>query len=136
LRQFEYQTWGGPGPEIPLSRSPYQMLATMPATYGFYFGAKFGRKPGMWLIDYAGDEKSRRLDSMTMEENIMAEQGLSRETVREFLQRKAQVDLAWGLMCSPPLRTLGGPSFIPRTIRRKPVGTCSQAATPASPASL
>jgi spermidine dehydrogenase len=121
-REFKYQTWGGPGPEIPLSRSPYQMLATMPATYGFYFGARFGKKPGMWLVDpwgkklegapfpaamraellrwregsrgggeplglpydYAGDEKSRRLDSITMEENIMAEQRLSRETVREF----------------------------------------------------
>ncbi len=126
-RQFKYQTWGGPGPEIPLSRSPYQMLATMPATYGFYFGAKFGQTPGMWLIDpwgkklegapfpetmraelvkwregsrgtggplrlpydYPGDEKSRRLDSMTMEENLMAEQGLSRETIREFMTAEA-----------------------------------------------
>jgi len=50
-RQFRYQTWGSSEREIPLSRSPYQMLSIEPATYGFYFGAKFGRQPGFWLVD-------------------------------------------------------------------------------------
>lgn len=121
-REFKYQTWRGPDPEIPLSRSPYQMLATMPATYGFYFGAKFGQRPGVWLVDpwgknlegapfpagmrsellkwragsrgnggparlpydFEGDEKSRRLDGMTLEQHMMEEQKLSRETIRTF----------------------------------------------------
>ena len=36
---------------MPLSKTPYDMVGSEPATYGLYFGAKFGRKPGMWLID-------------------------------------------------------------------------------------
>ena len=50
-RQFKYQSWGGSEREIPLSRSPYQMLSIEPATYGFYFGAKFRQQPGLWLVD-------------------------------------------------------------------------------------
>jgi spermidine dehydrogenase len=49
--RFEYQKWGGTERELPLSRTPYTMNDTEPATYGFYFGAKFGQRPGMWLID-------------------------------------------------------------------------------------
>ena len=49
--EFKYQRWGGPGPEMTLSRSIYEQLELMPATYGFYFGAKFGKRPGMWLVD-------------------------------------------------------------------------------------
>ena len=85
---------------------------------GFYFGAKFGHKPGMWLIDpwkkklqgapipekmrsellkyneqqrpglpfaYPGDEKSRQLDSVTMERYLMDTYGLSRETIQTFM---------------------------------------------------
>jgi spermidine dehydrogenase len=112
-----YQAWQGPSPEIPLSRSPYQMLSTVPKTYGFYFGAKFGKQPGLWLVDpwgknlegapwpektrlelldlhrgrragkpwvydFPGDEVSRRLDSVTLEDYLMETLGLSRETVR------------------------------------------------------
>ena len=50
-RKFQYQTWSGASPEMPLSRTPYQMVGLEPATYGIYFGAKFGQKPGMWLVD-------------------------------------------------------------------------------------
>ena len=113
----EYQSWQGPSPEIPLSRSPYQMLSIMPKSYGFYFGAKFGKQPGLWLIDpwgknlegapwpekirqelldlhrghhasqpwvykYLGDDTSRRLDSITLEDYLMQTLGLSRETIR------------------------------------------------------
>src|ERR1700683_4896734 len=41
-RKFQYQTWSGASPEIPLTRTPYQMVGLEPATYGIYFGAKFG----------------------------------------------------------------------------------------------
>ena len=113
----QYQTWQGPSPEIPLSRSPYQMLSTMPKSYGFYLGTKFGKQPGLWLTDpwgknlegaplpektrrellalhhghrarrrweydYPGDEISRRLDSITLEDYLMEIYGLSRETAR------------------------------------------------------
>ncbi len=46
-REFQYQTWSGPSPEIPLGRS----FEDPQTPYGFYFGAKFGQRPGMWLID-------------------------------------------------------------------------------------
>lgn len=46
-RDFKYQTWGSSSPEIPLGTS----FEDMRSPYGFYFGAKFGRRPGMWLID-------------------------------------------------------------------------------------
>lgn len=45
--RLEYQKWGGPGPEIPLTTTPY--LASAP--YGLYFGAKFGQPQGLWLTD-------------------------------------------------------------------------------------
>jgi spermidine dehydrogenase len=67
--QFKYQTWGSSDHEIPLSRSPYQMLAIEPSTYGFYFGAKFGQKPGMWLVDPWG----RNLEGAPLSPRMCAE---------------------------------------------------------------
>ena len=117
--RLQYQKWAGPSKEMALSKTPYDMVGSEPATYGFYFGAKFGQKPGMWLIDpwgkklegapileaaraellkwragpqreekrpqYFGDEISRYLDSITLEEHMMRRFGISRETVRTFL---------------------------------------------------
>jgi spermidine dehydrogenase len=48
---LDYQHWGGDKKEISLSHTPYQMVGDEPATYGLFFGAKFGQKPGMWLMD-------------------------------------------------------------------------------------
>lgn len=118
---FKYQRWDGHGPEMPLSRWIYQQLGRMPATYGLYFGARFGKQPGMWLVDpwgknlegapfepeiradllklrkadstdvernsvwepkFEGDDISRRLDSMTIEEHYSKVYGVSRDTVR------------------------------------------------------
>ncbi len=47
-----YQTWQGPSPEISLPRSPYGEghINGKPAE-GFFFGAKFGHKPGIWITD-------------------------------------------------------------------------------------
>ena len=68
----QYQTWQGPSPEIPLSRSPYQMLATTPKTYGFYFGAKFGQKPGVWLVDPFGKNLQGSPLPQKMREELLA----------------------------------------------------------------
>lgn len=113
-REFEYQKWNSSSPEIPVGNS----FEDARGPVGFYFGAKFGQKPGMWLIDpwkkkfqgapisekmraellrynqqqkpglpfaYPGDEKSRQLDSVTMERYMMETYGLSRETIRTFM---------------------------------------------------
>jgi spermidine dehydrogenase len=47
-----YQDWDGPNPEIQLPRSPYGegTINDKPAL-GFYFGAKYGKKPGIWVTD-------------------------------------------------------------------------------------
>lgn len=42
-----YQTWKGPSPELPLGTS----FEDAQPPLGMYFGAKFGKKPGVWLID-------------------------------------------------------------------------------------
>jgi spermidine dehydrogenase len=46
-REFEYQKWNSSSPEIPVGNS----FEDAQGPIGFYFGAKFGQKPGMWLID-------------------------------------------------------------------------------------
>ena len=117
--KLEYQAWGGVEAPLPLSHTPYDMVGSEPASYGLYFGAKFGQKPGFWLIDpwgkklegapisataraellkwrsgkqrpdprpqYEGDDVSRRLDSMTLEDHMVELYGISRETIRSFL---------------------------------------------------
>lgn len=47
-----YQKWQGPSPQIDLPRSPYGIghINGKPAE-GFFFGAKFGKKPGIWIKD-------------------------------------------------------------------------------------
>jgi spermidine dehydrogenase len=118
--KLQYQSWAGSAPEIPLSRTPYDMVGSQPETYGFYFGARFGGDgSGTWLIDpwgkklqrapisetareellrwrggplvlekrpqYHGDDISRQLDQITLEEHMMRVYGISRETIRTFL---------------------------------------------------
>jgi spermidine dehydrogenase len=117
--KLQYQKWAGGGKEMPLSKTPYDMVGSEPATYGLYFGAKFTQKPGTWLVDpwgkklegapisesaraellkwragplqaekrpqYFGDEISRHLDSITLEDHMMQRFGISRETIRTFL---------------------------------------------------
>jgi spermidine dehydrogenase len=52
--QLNYQKWAGPEPEFPLSRTPYEAAGLPSGRYGFWFGARFSQKPGMWLIDPVG----------------------------------------------------------------------------------
>jgi spermidine dehydrogenase len=120
--KLTYQKWSGSGPEMALSHTPYDSGGLSRGQYGLWFGAKFGQKPGMWLIDpvgkkmegapvsaaarlellrwfsgaaadeskfdpprYEGDEISRKLDAISLEQHMMERYGLSRETIRTFL---------------------------------------------------
>ena len=112
--QFKYQEWGSSSPEIPLGYS----FEDARGPDAFYFGAKFGPRPGLWLIDpwkkklqgapisdatrsellryneqrkpglpfdYPGDDKSRKIDSVTIERYLMDQYGLSKETIQMFM---------------------------------------------------
>jgi spermidine dehydrogenase len=112
--QFKYQGWGSSSPEVPLGNS----FEDSRGPEAFWFGPKFGQKPGMWLIDpykkklqgapiseamrsellryneqrqpglpfdYPGDERSRALDSVTIEEYLIEKYGLSKETIQTFM---------------------------------------------------
>jgi len=105
ITQFQDQGWKGPSPRIPLGRT----FEFIQEPYGIYFGARFGQKPGMWLVDPWNKKlkgaplapamreeilkyretlakigpKTPQLDSMTMEAYMMT-LGLSRETIRTF----------------------------------------------------
>jgi spermidine dehydrogenase len=106
--KFEYQTWQSSSPEVPIGRS----FEHIQPPYGFYFGARFGQRPGMWLIDPWAKKlsgvpisdsmrseilkyrelsssgkrgpKTAELDSMTMEDYMVKSFGLSQETIRTF----------------------------------------------------
>ena len=113
--RLTYQQWSGPSPQMPLPTTPYPDTG---ANYGFYFGAKFGQNPGLWLIDpwnkklagapipekakaellkfhagdpgfeapkFYGDEISRKLDSISIEDHIVERYAISRETIREYI---------------------------------------------------
>jgi len=111
---FAYQTWRGPSPEMPLAHSPYQTPQNYGFYFGPQFGQRpgvwvmdpWGRKLEgapigdatraellRWGTDRVdgprpqteGDAISRQLDSITLEEHLMARYSISRETVRTFL---------------------------------------------------
>ena len=113
-RTFEYQRWRGPSPEMPLSQSPYEDPKNYGFYFGSQFGKRpgvwvldpWGRKlDGAPLSDAVkadlmrwrtvpdtgprpqteGDALSRQLDTITLEEHLMARHQISRETVRNFL---------------------------------------------------
>ena len=54
--KLTYQKWAGPDTEFPLSKTPYEAAGLRHGRYGFWFGAKFGQTPGMWLIDPIGKD--------------------------------------------------------------------------------
>jgi len=119
---LEYQKWSGSGPEMSIGRTPYDSAGMSTGQYGFFFGAQFGQKPGVWQIDpvgkkfanapvsdttrkellrwysgaaaqaspftspkYEGDEISRSLDSVTLEDHYIRQYNLSRDFIRTFL---------------------------------------------------
>ena len=65
-----YQTWKGPTPEISLPRSPYGEghIDGKPAL-GFFFGAKYGHKPGIWITDPWG----KNLEGVPFSETLRKE---------------------------------------------------------------
>ncbi len=69
--KLEYQKWAGPWPEMPLSRTPYEAVGLEHGQYGFWFGARFGRTPGMWLVDPVG----KRLQGAPVSEAIRTGSG-------------------------------------------------------------
>jgi spermidine dehydrogenase len=111
---LQYQTWSGPLPEMPLPQTPYGSSRNYGFYFGPKFGTSpgvwvidpWGRKlDGAPLSDEAkaellryrtvrdggprptaeGDEISRQLDTITLEEHLMARHHIKRETVRTFL---------------------------------------------------
>src|SRR5438477_6950356 len=111
---FDYQTWRGPSAEMPLSHSPYDTPMNYGFYFGPQFGQRPGvwvmdpwrrrlqgapisesvkaelLRWGTNRVDVAGpktegDAISRQLDSMTLEDHVMARYNISRETVRRFL---------------------------------------------------
>lgn len=111
---FAYQRWQEPAPEMRLNHSPYGA----PDNFGFWFGPRFGQRPGVWVMDpwrrqlegapltdvqkaellryrstreplpipvTEGDAVSRQLDTITLEDHLMARHRISRDTVRDFL---------------------------------------------------
>src|SRR6516162_10738096 len=56
--KLTYQKWGGPEPEMPLSRNPYEAVGMEHGQYGFWFGARFGQKPCVWVQDPLGRKLS------------------------------------------------------------------------------
>jgi spermidine dehydrogenase len=119
--RLAYQTWGGRGPELAASNTPYGSPGMDRGQYGFFYGRSFAQAPGTWVIDplrrelegapltpeqktevlrvlrasqspvvqprpqYDGDPLARQLDTMTLEDHLMARYGVSRETVRTYL---------------------------------------------------
>lgn len=67
--RLAYQTWGGPGPEMVVSTTPYGAPGMDRGQYGIFFGARFGQKPGMWLIDPLG----KKLAGAPIPDNTRAE---------------------------------------------------------------
>ncbi len=52
--RLTYQKWSPAEPEFPLSNTPYEAVGLQHGQYGFWFGSKFGQKPGTWLMDPLG----------------------------------------------------------------------------------
>jgi spermidine dehydrogenase len=52
--KLSYQKWSGGQPEMTIGRTPYDSAGLSRGQYAFWFGAKFGQKPGMWVVDPVG----------------------------------------------------------------------------------
>ena len=68
-----YQKWQGPRPEIALPRSPYgEGKINGKTALGFYFGEKYGYKPGIWVTDPWGKKLDGTPFSETMRKEMLA----------------------------------------------------------------
>ncbi|MGH7604989.1 MAG: NAD(P)-binding protein [Gemmatimonadaceae bacterium] len=114
---FNYQGWRGPSPEMPLSHSPYDQPRNYGFYFGPQFSQRpggvwlmdpWGRKlEGAPISDADraellrwrtvddrgprpvtdGDALARQLDSITLEDHLMARHHISRDTVRKYLSQ-------------------------------------------------
>jgi spermidine dehydrogenase len=113
---FDYQTWRGPRPEMELNHSPYGTTRNYGFYFGPQFGQQRGvwvMDPWHRQLEGApitatekaellrwgtnrvpfpgpqteGDAISRQLDSITLEDHLIARYSISRETVRKFLSQ-------------------------------------------------
>jgi spermidine dehydrogenase len=84
---LNYQTWGGKEPQPPLSKTPYEAAGLRHGQYGFWFGARFGQKPGMWLTDPVG----KKLEGAPIS-----------KTARLEWLRWLNGEAAQGTKCEPP----------------------------------
>jgi spermidine dehydrogenase len=78
--KLNYQKWSGAQPAMTISRTPYDSAGLSKGQYAFWFGAKFGQKPGMWVIDPVG----KKLQGAPISESA------SRELLRWFSGRAAE----------------------------------------------
>jgi spermidine dehydrogenase len=53
--KLSYQKWAGQ-PDMAIGRTPYDSAGLGRGQYAFWFGAKFGQKPGMWVVDPVGKQ--------------------------------------------------------------------------------
>ena len=113
--RLEYQKWGGSAPEMPLSNTPYLGSTPYGLYFGAKFGqpqgmwlmdpwgkklegAPISAKARAELMkyqsaedaplqapQYPGDAISRRLDTITLEDQMIERHAISRETIRAFL---------------------------------------------------
>lgn len=68
-----YQKWQGPAPEIALPRSPYgEGKVNGKDALGFFFGAKYGQKPGLWITDPWGKNLEGTPFSTTTRKEMLA----------------------------------------------------------------
>jgi spermidine dehydrogenase len=70
--RLEYQKWASSEPEVQLARTPY--LGSAP--YGFYFGAKFGKTPGVWVTDPWGSKLQAAPISAETREELLRSQSV------------------------------------------------------------
>jgi spermidine dehydrogenase len=71
-----YQKWQGPSPEIKVPRSPYgEGVVNDKEALGFYFGEKYGHKPGVWVTDPWG----KKLEGTPFSEQLKKEMLARRE---------------------------------------------------------
>jgi len=85
--EFKYQEWGGPPPAMPLSRTSYHFARNLPSppNFGFYFGERFGQRPGRWLVD-----PWRNLDQLPLSAEMRADFARYLQAVVDFHQGKGE----------------------------------------------
>jgi spermidine dehydrogenase len=73
----DYQTWQGSSPDLSLPKSPYRVFGyEKRSTYGWFFGAKFGHKPGIWVKDpWANNLKDTPFSEKTRQEMLAWRRG-------------------------------------------------------------